>query len=112
MIIVLSKFPVFTKLPFQAMAFFPFILVKHKKLKLDKFLLNHEKIHLRQQAELLIIFFYLLYILEFLYQLIRKRNAMQAYYAISFEKEAYENECDLTYLKNRKWFSNYRYFEI
>lgn len=111
MIIVFPSFPIFSKLPFQAMAFFPFILVKDKKLKTDRFLLNHEKIHLRQQTELLVLPFYILYILEFLYQLVKKRNGMQAYYAISFEREAYINECDLEYLKNRKWYSSFKYIE-
>lgn len=34
--------------------------------------------------------------------MIQKRDFYKAYRAISFEKEAYENESDLNYLKNRK----------
>ena len=45
------------------------------------------------------------YLIEFLIRLLVKRNWMQAYFNISFEREAYENEKNLTYLRDRKfWF--------
>ncbi len=94
---------VFSRLPASGMALFPFILVKNKFQKTDVVLINHEKIHLRQQLELLIIPFYLLYLLNYLINLVRYRNHHQAYVHILFEKEAYHYECDLKYLHQRKF---------
>ncbi|HLP50692.1 MAG TPA: hypothetical protein VK154_07380 [Chitinophagales bacterium] len=41
--------------PYSAMAVYPFILVKRKELQNNAVLINHEKIHHRQQLELLIL---------------------------------------------------------
>ena len=94
---------------YAAMTIWPFIFVKEKVYKLDKFMINHEKIHLLQQIELGILPFFLWYLTEFIINLIRYRNWDIAYRAISFEKEAYENETDLNYLKNRKVWSFWKY---
>lgn len=67
--------------------------------------LNHEKIHTRQMAELLILPFYFIYILEWLIKLIQFRDAYKAYTNISFEREAYANQSNLSYIKNRKPYS-------
>ncbi|AOM76556.1 hypothetical protein BFS30_04930 [Pedobacter steynii] len=91
------------------MAIFPFIILQNKHQKANKALVNHERIHLRQQLELLIIPFYLLYILNYLVNLIRFRNHYLAYFNIRFEREAYANENDLGYLSRRKLFSWFRY---
>jgi len=40
---------------YAAMAIFPFILLHDKKMKENKVLINHERIHLRQQVELLVV---------------------------------------------------------
>ena len=64
--------------------------------------LNHERIHTAQQRELLYIGFYLWYFIEWLYLLIRYRNGLKAYFNIRFEKEAYNHQYDLNYLKHRK----------
>lgn len=87
------------------MALYPFIILKHKHQKADRILVNHERIHLRQQVELLIIPFYLLYLLNYLINLIRYRNHRRAYFNISFEKEAYACDQNLNYLKTRKFFA-------
>lgn len=91
------------------MAIFPFILLKDKALKGDVRLINHEKIHLRQQLEMLVFPFYFWYLLEYLIRLIQYKNANQAYLNISFEREAYHNENDLLYLKKRRWFGFLNY---
>ncbi|MFY7672560.1 hypothetical protein ACOSP6_15870 [Tenacibaculum sp. MEBiC06402] len=88
---------------------FPFIFLKNKELKEDKELLNHERIHLQQQKELLVVFFYLFYIIEWAVKFIKYRNAYMAYMNLSFEKEAYQNEPDLGYLKSRKLYSFFNY---
>lgn len=92
-----------------AMALFPFILLSDKDLKNDAFLINHERIHLRQQIELLIFPFYLWYLTEYVIRLFQYKKASLAYRNISFEREAYTNDQDLDYLKKRKWFGFMEY---
>jgi len=84
---------------------FPFMFLKYKALKGNTILINHEKIHLRQQLELLIIPFFIIYGFEFLVRLFQYKNWKLAYRNISFEREAYRKEKDLNYLKSRPFFS-------
>ena len=91
-----------------AIALWPFILVR-PGVKLDKRLINHEKTHLRQQEELLIIFFYLWYLFEYTVHLIKYRDHYSAYMNISFEKEAHDNERNEDYLSYRKKFNFLNY---
>ena len=93
----------------RAMAIFPFILIKHEYIRKDKIIINHEKIHLRQQLELLIIFFYLWYLVEYLIRFVKYKNRRKAYENISFEKESYDKEQDLNYLKERTLWSFIKY---
>ncbi|MDE6298360.1 MAG: hypothetical protein K2M10_01755 [Muribaculaceae bacterium] len=72
-------------------------------------MLNHEAIHTAQMRELLYIPFYILYVAEWIWLLIKTRNPYEAYSSISFEKEAYANERNPGYLKERKKFSSFRY---
>lgn len=90
---------------------FPFILLQNPKDRGNKILINHEKIHIRQQVELLIIFFYILYIGEFLWWYAILKNPYKAYRRISFEREAHDNEDDLDYLKKRKFWAFRRYYK-
>jgi len=64
--------------------------------------MNHERIHIRQQVELLVLPFYIVYLIEYAFGLIKYRNRMNAYMNISFEREAYKYDSDLDYLKKRK----------
>lgn len=89
---------------------FPFIILKTKNLKQNLVLINHEKIHLRQQIELLILPFFIIYVFEFLTRLIQYKNWSLAYRNISFEREAYRNEKDLNYLKSRSFLKFKSYF--
>ncbi len=66
---------------------------------------NHETIHFKQQVETLVILFYIIYILEFTVKLAIYRNVKQAYKNISFEREAYLNEGNFTYIKHRKKYN-------
>lgn len=91
------------------MAIFPFILLKDKKLKEDLYLINHEKIHIRQQLELLIFPFFIWYSLEYFIRLIQYKDRIVAYQNISFEKEAYANDKNLNYLNERKLYSFFNY---
>lgn len=67
--------------------------------------LNHEEIHSRQIFEMLIVFFYLWYIIEWLIRLVMYLDTNKAYKSISFEREAYAKQDDLNYLKKRKLFT-------
>ncbi|WP_219634567.1 hypothetical protein, partial [Flavobacterium chungangense] len=73
--------------------------------------LNHEKIHLRQQIEMLILPFFIWYILEFFIRFIQYKNRDLAYRNISFEREAYIKETDLNYLRNRSFFQFLHYMK-
>lgn len=90
---------------FIGLTIWPYIFISHKKHKLNKVLINHERIHLQQQKELLVIPFFIWYGLEYLIRLIQYKNRFIAYQNISFEREAYSNERNLSYLKNRKYYS-------
>lgn len=69
---------------------------------------NHEAIHTAQMKELLYIGFYILYLAEWVWYLVRLRNTNVAYHAISFEREAYKHENEIEYLKTRKIFNQYK----
>lgn len=94
---------------YVGLTIWPFIIVKEDNYKDDAVLINHERIHLKQQLELLVIPFYLWYFLEWLLRTILYLNSYRAYQNISFEREAYANEDDLDYTKNRKLYSFIRY---
>tara|TARA_R110000868_G_scaffold189777_2_gene433339 strand:- start:3330 stop:3665 length:336 start_codon:yes stop_codon:yes gene_type:complete len=97
---------------FRGLTAFPFIFVKYHLDKENLVFINHEKIHLRQQKELLILPFFVWYFLEYLVRLIQFKNRNLAYRNISFEREAYCNESDLNYLKNRSFFEFTKYLFI
>jgi hypothetical protein len=94
---------------YTGFAFFPFMFLKNKQLRKDAILLNHEKIHLKQQLELLILPFYMFYMAEFLVRLYQCKIWHVAYRNISFEREAYKNESDLTYLNHRPLWGFLKY---
>ncbi|AWV98894.1 hypothetical protein DJ013_12205 [Arcticibacterium luteifluviistationis] len=87
----------------SGIAIFPFIIVRSQVPSVT--LLNHEKIHIRQQIELLVVFFYIWYVLEWFMHYLKVRNFWAAYRMISFEKESYCHENDLDYLKKRKFWA-------
>ncbi len=79
---------------------------------IDKYVINHERIHTAQQRELLFIPFYILYIIEWLFRLLQYRNRKAAYMNISFEREAYANGHNLSYLPHRKPYSWTKYIRL
>lgn len=88
---------------------YPFVFLKYEALKEDAVLLNHERIHLQQQIELLIIPFFVIYGFEFLIRLLQYKRWSLAYRNISFEREAYFQEAQLDYLKYRRLYSFLKY---
>lgn len=89
----------------SAITLWPFILLRDEKMKTNAPLILHERIHLRQQTELLILFFYVWYFSEFLFWWLQLRNRNKAYRRISFEREAYLHENDVDYLKRRQAYA-------
>lgn len=109
---ILIVFKYLTPRGFRGLTFFPFVFLTDKDDKLNTVFINHEKIHIRQQLELLILPFYIWYLSEYLFRLIQYKDRKKAYFNISFEREAYANEKDLNYLKKRSFwnFLKYSYF--
>ena len=66
---------------------------------------NHEYIHTLQQREMLFIFFYLWYVVEWVYKAFRYRGYEKGYFNISFEREAYTYGHDLSYPARRRHFA-------
>ncbi|NLZ46719.1 MAG: hypothetical protein GX896_08515 [Clostridiales bacterium] len=102
--IVRNKFIPFAG--YKAINLFGVLFVRNNA-KLSEIDLNHEKIHTAQIKELWYVFFYLWYVIEWIIRL-PKGNA---YRNISFEREAYDNEKDLNYLKSRKRFDFAKYIK-
>ena len=92
----------------RAITIYPFIIYRDVP---DPRSLNHEKIHIRQQAELFVLPFYILYFWYwFVNRVWHRENGRDAYYNIPFEREAYDNDNDMSYLNNRQRFSWRKYF--
>lgn len=118
---IIIKFPFLLKLHTLAFTFFPFIFVRDEKIKNNAITMNHEKIHAMQQIEMMITTFVLLFIpfpfwfsvlfslasfyiwyyTEYLIRAIGLGSFSEAYYKISFEMEAYSNERNMQYRKER-----------
>lgn len=82
------------------------VLFVRGNANIDAKTINHEEIHTAQIKEMLYIFFYIWYFIEWIIRLFCKGNA---YRNISFEQEAYSNESDISYLINRKKYSWLKY---
>ena len=91
---------------YKAMNLFGVLFVRGNA-RIDDITLNHEKIHTAQIKEMLYVFFYVWYVIEWLIRL-PKGNA---YRNISFEREAYDNQYDLNYLKSRRRFVFLKYIK-
>jgi hypothetical protein len=93
---------------FKAITLWPWIFVRRNCIfrDIDE---RHEMIHCCQQKEMLIVFFYLWYGIEWLYKLCKYRNATTAYKNISFEREAYSNQNNVAYLDERKPYAFLKY---
>jgi hypothetical protein len=76
---------------------------------------NHELIHIKQQRETLIVPWYVIYFLHFILSYLKEwwtpssggfwDTFWKAYRNIWFEKEAFGNEKNYEYLKNRKLYA-------
>lgn len=95
---------------YRGLTLYPFVIISNEKDRSDSTFLNHEKIHIRQQVEMLVFPFYVWYIIEYLFRLIQYKDRRKAYFNISFEREAYANEKDLNYLTNRSFWLFIKYY--
>lgn len=77
---------------FYAITLFPFVFYNGDAVTERD--LQHETVHLWQQAFLLVIPFYILYLLFWLLGLVRYRDAQKAYREIPFERSAYRLEAE------------------
>ena len=108
-IVIIS--PKFTKavswvVDVAAITLFPFVISREE---MSEETLRHETIHIAQQKELLVLFFYLLYGWDYLRGIIKYKDKKLAYRRIGFEQEAYAQDANKNYLENRKLYSWHKY---
>lgn len=94
---------------YRGITVFPFVILREKMGLEIPVLVNHEKIHIRQQLELLVLPFFVWYFLEYLFRLLQYRDKNLAYRNICFEREAYANEKGLNYLPSRALWNFVKY---
>lgn len=93
----------------KAAALFPVIIIRNQQV-LTPIVLNHERIHHRQQLETLYIGLWLISALESAYSRIwLKLPAQERYFYQASEQEAHQHQTDLDYLHKRRAFSVYHY---
>lgn len=92
---------------FSAINLFGVLFVR-KDVVIDGITINHEEIHTAQMKEMLYVFFYLWYVIEWVIRLFMKGNA---YRNISFEMEAYANERSMIYLSKRRYYAWFKYLK-
>ena len=82
------------------------------KKSLKKQTINHESIHTEQMKEMLYIFFYIWYLIEWMIKIPcswfykqpknHRKITKVAYHSISFEQEAFYNQYDYEYLEGKR----------
>jgi hypothetical protein len=107
MIIIISKYLI--PKGYTGLTFYPFVIFKYLDAKADLVLMNHERIHIKQQLELLVLPFYFIYFLDFVVKLLKYKDKNVAYRNIIFEREAYANENNLNYMKSRPFLNFLKY---
>lgn len=91
---------------YSAMCIWPFLFVSPgNDVSEHSVILNHERIHARQQLEMLWLFFFMWYGAEYFARLLYCRNHYKAYRTLSFEQEAFTHDEDRDYLKKRKVYA-------
>jgi len=91
----------------EGITLWPFIIIRRdvENSPEAQFIINHEKIHIAQQAELFVLFFMFMYTFEYFKGRIKGYSSAEAYRNIRFEREAYTYMYDLQYLENRKFLA-------
>ena len=83
----------------SAITLFPFIISRDE---MSDVTIRHEIIHIEQQRELFVIFFYILYVWYWLRGKMSGMTNDEAYMNIPFEQEAYRKMYDENYLETRE----------
>ena len=89
--------------PFAAINLFGFVFARKEYKPLYERTLNHERIHTEQMKEMLYIFFYLWYLIEWIVKLFI--YGKKSYNNISFEREAYQYDRYADYVQFRKKYN-------
>ena len=92
----------FAPIEIGAISLFPFVFSRGVVSESTR---RHETIHFQQQLETFVIFFYIIYLWDYLRSRIGGNTGKKSYRLIRAEKEAYENELDADYLKSRPRYS-------
>lgn len=88
------------------------VLFARKGANITQRVINHELIHTAQMKEMLYVFFYLWYFIEWIVRLFQYRfKNHSAYRAISLEREAYDNDYYSLYNEKREPFAFLRYLK-
>lgn len=88
------------------------ILLVRKDERVTEYDINHENIHTAQMREMLWVFFYLWYGVEYIIVRLFHGKQSESYHDVSFEEEAYNNDQDLGYLSRRKHFAWVKYLKV
>jgi len=91
-----------------AITLYPFIIAREE---MSEDVLCHESIHIAQQKELLVVFFYILYGWDYLRGLVKYKDKSKAYFRIRFEQEAYEHMYAHAYLDTRQSY-NWKSYKV
>jgi hypothetical protein len=92
---------------FRAINLLGIVFARKEYRPLSAVTIQHEMIHTEQMIELGYIFFYFLYIMEWIIKMLRYGS--QSYRNISFEREAYTWQNEHSYLQNRKRYIFLKY---
>lgn len=95
---------------YSTLNFFGILFTKQKFL--TESTIVHESIHTAQIREMLYVFFYLWYGLEYLLIRLFHKKQNDSYHDISFEEEAHNNDKDSGYLRVRKHYAWLKYVRI
>ena len=87
---------------FTAINLLGVVFARREYRPLSEAILRHEAIHTAQMRETGYVGFYLIYIAEWLWGLLRRWDSLAAYRAIRFEREAYRHMADPAYLARRR----------
>ena len=87
---------------YKGLTMAPFVFYKGE---ITKEFRNHERIHIRQQLEMLWLPFFIAYFSFYFIGRLKGLKKHDAYRAIPFEREAYDNENNLSYLDTRKFWA-------
>lgn len=88
---------------------FGILFIKGEGKTITELDIRHEKIHSKQMLELFFVGYYLWYAIEYAVRFFINKG--EAYKNISFEREAYINDDNINYLKERKLYAWVKYLK-